>query len=76
VSGSCVCLKYDDSGNPVIHGLTTQSKPGRRLYKKKTEIPEVLGGLGVAIVSTSQGLKTGAEARKLGLGGELVCTVW
>ncbi len=69
-------LKYDDSGNPVIHGLTTQSKPGRRLYKKKTEIPEVLGGLGVAIVSTSQGLKTGAEARKLGLGGELVCTVW
>ncbi|HEV8268027.1 MAG TPA: 30S ribosomal protein S8 [Thermoanaerobaculia bacterium] len=69
-------LKYDDSGTPVIHGLTRQSKPGRRLYKRKDDLPEVLGGMGVAIVSTSQGLLTGNDAKKRGLGGEIVCTVW
>ena len=69
-------LKYDESGTPVIHGLTRQSKPGRRLYKRKDDLPEVLGGLGVAIVSTSQGLLTGNDAKKRGLGGEIVCTVW
>jgi small subunit ribosomal protein S8 len=69
-------LKYDESGNPVIHGLTRSSKPGRRLYKGKDELPEVLGGLGVAIVSTSQGLLTGNDAKKRGVGGEVVCTVW
>jgi small subunit ribosomal protein S8 len=69
-------LKYDESGNPVIHGLTRSSKPGRRLYAGKDELPEVLGGLGVAIVSTSQGLLTGNDAKKRGVGGEVVCTVW
>ena len=69
-------LKYDESGTPVIHGLTRQSKPGRRLYKRKDDLPEVLGGLGVAIVSTSQGLLSGHDAKKRGLGGEIVCTVW
>jgi len=69
-------LKYDDTGNPVIHGLARSSKPGRRLYKGKNELPEVLGGLGVAIVSTSQGLLTGNDAKKRGVGGEVVCTVW
>ena len=69
-------LKYDDSGNPVIHGLARSSKPGRRYYARKNELPEVLGGLGVAIVSTSQGLLTGNDARKRGVGGEVVCTVW
>jgi small subunit ribosomal protein S8 len=69
-------LKYDDTGNPVIHGLARSSKPGRRLYKGKDELPEVLGGLGVAIVSTSQGLLTGNDAKKRGVGGEVVCTVW
>ena len=69
-------LKYDDTGNPVIHGLARSSKPGRRLYKVKDELPEVLGGLGVAIVSTSQGLLTGNDAKKRGVGGEVVCTVW
>ena len=69
-------LKYDDAGNPVIHGLTRSSKPGRRLYAGKDELPEVLGGLGVAIVSTSQGLLTGHDAKKRGVGGEVVCTVW
>jgi small subunit ribosomal protein S8 len=69
-------LKYDDTGNPVIHGLMRSSKPGRRLYKGKNELPEVLGGLGVAIVSTSQGLLSGNDAKKRGVGGEVVCTVW
>jgi small subunit ribosomal protein S8 len=69
-------LKYDDSGNPVIHGLTRSSKPGRRLYAGKDDLPEVLGGLGVAIVSTSQGLLSGNDAKKRGVGGEVVCTVW
>jgi small subunit ribosomal protein S8 len=69
-------LKYDDSGNPVIHGLTRTSVPGRRLYRGKDALPEVLGGLGISIVSTSQGLLTGHDARKRGLGGEVVCTVW
>jgi len=69
-------LKYDDTGNPVIHGLTRSSKPGRRYYAGKNELPEVLGGLGVAIVSTSQGLLTGNDAKKRGVGGEVVCTVW
>ena len=69
-------LKYDESGNPVIHGLTRQSQPGRRLYARKDQLPQVLGGLGIAIVSTSQGLLSGADARRRGLGGEVVCTVW
>ena len=69
-------LKYDDAGNPVIHGLTRSSKPGRRLYAGKDELPDVLGGLGVAIVSTSQGLLSGNDAKKRGVGGEVVCTVW
>jgi small subunit ribosomal protein S8 len=69
-------LKYDETGNPVIHGLARTSMPGRRLYRGKNALPEVLGGLGISIVSTSQGLLTGHDARKRGLGGEVVCTVW
>jgi small subunit ribosomal protein S8 len=69
-------LKYDETGNPVIHGLARTSKPGRRLYRGKNELPEVLGGLGVSIVSTSQGLLSGNDAKTRGLGGEVVCTVW
>lgn len=69
-------LKYDEAGNPVIHGIARQSRPGRRLYAGKSELPEPLGGLGVAIVSTSQGLLAGHDAKKRGVGGEVVCTVW
>src|SRR5512135_2500066 len=69
-------LKYDDTGNPVIHGLAPSSKPGRLYYAGKNELPEVLGGLGVAIVSASQGLLSGNDAKKRGVGGEIVCTVW
>lgn len=69
-------LKYDDQGCPVIHGVTRISKPGRRLYRGKHDLPEVLGGLGISIVSTSQGLLTGTDAHRRGLGGEVVCSVW
>ncbi len=69
-------LKYDENGHPVIHGVSRVSKPGRRLYRGKDQLPEVLGGLGVAIVSTSQGLLTGKDAKKRGIGGEIVCSVW
>ncbi|MFQ5793769.1 MAG: 30S ribosomal protein S8 [Candidatus Bipolaricaulia bacterium] len=60
----------------VISGLKRVSKPSRRIYVKVNEIPQVLGGLGIAILSTSQGLMTGQEARHAGVGGELLCLVW
>ena len=61
---------------PVVSGLKRISKPGLRVYAAKTEIPKVLGGLGIVIVSTSQGIMTGAEARKSQLGGEVLAYVW
>jgi small subunit ribosomal protein S8 len=61
---------------PVLSGLTRVSSPGRRIYTKKTEIPWVLSGLGVAILSTPKGVMTGARARQLGVGGEILCKVW
>lgn len=71
-----VYLKYSDDGEPVIHGIERVSRPGRRVYRTKTEIPRVLGGLGVAIVSTSKGVLAGHEAAKSGVGGEILCQVW
>jgi small subunit ribosomal protein S8 len=61
---------------PVVSGLKRISKPGLRVYAAKTEIPRVLGGLGIVIVSTSQGIMTGAQARKGQLGGEVLAYVW
>lgn len=69
-------LKYGDNKERVITGLKRISKPGLRVYAKKTEIPRVLGGLGLAIISTSNGIITDKEARKLGVGGEVICYVW
>ena len=60
----------------VISGLERISKPGRRIYTKKTDIPWVLSGIGVAILSTPKGVMTGARARELGVGGEIICKVW
>ncbi len=71
-----VRLKYDQSRRRVISGLKRISKPGRRVYADKDSLPRVLGGMGVAIISTSQGLITGHEARRRGVGGEVLCTVW
>jgi small subunit ribosomal protein S8 len=61
---------------PVISGLERVSRPGRRVYTKKQEIPWVLSGIGVAILSTPKGVMTGQRARKLGVGGEILCKVW
>jgi small subunit ribosomal protein S8 len=69
-------LRYLSDKRQVIHGLRRISKPGLRVYVKKDEIPRVLGGLGIAIISTSKGLMTDREARKQGLGGEVICYVW
>jgi len=69
-------LKYSPAGEPVIHGIERISRPGRRVYRNKQEIPRVLGGLGLAIVSTSKGVLAGHEAIKSGVGGEVLCQVW
>jgi small subunit ribosomal protein S8 len=71
-----VKLKYDKSRRQVISGLRRISKPGRRVYVDRDSIPKVLGGMGVAVISTSQGLLTGQEARRRGVGGEILCEVW
>ena len=69
-------LKYTDGGMPAISGLSRVSKPGRRVYAGKDEIPKVLGGLGINILSTSRGLMTGHRSRAEGVGGEILCNVW
>jgi len=71
-----VFLKYDEYGEPVISGLKRISKPGRRIYVSKDKIPRVMRGLGVAILTTSKGVMTDREARKMGVGGEVICYVW
>jgi len=71
-----ISLKYDQHRNPVITGLKRVSKPGCRVYVKSDDIPKVMSGLGIAIISTSSGILTDREARKNGVGGELLCTVW
>jgi small subunit ribosomal protein S8 len=69
-------LKYGRNRERVISGIKRISKPGRRIYARKDRLPKVLGGLGVAIISTSRGLVTSVEAQRLGLGGEVICFVW
>ena len=72
-----ITLKYGaDKNDKVISGIKRISKPGLRVYANKEELPRVLGGLGVAIISTNQGVITDKEARKLGIGGEVICYVW
>lgn len=71
-----IYLKYGPNKQKVITGMKRISKPGLRVYVKKDEIPRVLGGLGTAVISTSQGLMTDKKARKEGLGGEVVCYIW
>ena len=71
-----VTLKYDEKGTRVIDGLKRISKPGLRVYASKEDLPKVLNGLGIAIISTSKGLKTDKEARELGVGGEVLAYIW
>lgn len=71
-----ITLKYNEKGARVIDGLKRISKPGLRVYASKEELPQVLNGLGIALISTSKGIKTDKEARKEGLGGEVLAYVW
>jgi len=71
-----VRLAYNENKESVISGLKRVSKPGLRVYAGKGEIPRVYGGVGIAILSTPQGIVTGREARRRGIGGELLCHVW
>ncbi len=71
-----VDLKYDQNDKAVITGINRVSKPGRRMYTRSDSIPKVMSGLGVAILSTSNGVMTDIQARKLGVGGEILCKVW
>ena len=71
-----ILLKYQDKNEPVISGLERVSKPGLRAYVQKKEITRVYGGLGIAILSTPDGVMTGQQAWRRGVGGELLCYVW
>ncbi|NIL99588.1 MAG: 30S ribosomal protein S8 [Acidobacteria bacterium] len=71
-----ITLKYVNSGERAITGLQRVSRPGRRIYCGKDEIPKVLNGLGITIMSTSKGVMTGSACRRLGIGGEVLCNVW
>jgi small subunit ribosomal protein S8 len=71
-----VWLRYDDQKKPILSGVKRVSKPGKRVYAGKAEIPWVRNGLGVTIVSTTRGVMTGSRAKRMGLGGEVLCYVW
>ncbi len=71
-----VYLKYDENNEPVIKKLIRVSKPGRRVYVSRAKLPRPLSGVGIAIISTSKGIMSDIEARKLGVGGEVICEVW
>jgi small subunit ribosomal protein S8 len=71
-----VALKYDIDGDPVISKIGRVSRPGRRVYRGVREIPKVLNGLGISVVSTSKGVMSDREARSAGVGGEILCEVW
>jgi small subunit ribosomal protein S8 len=71
-----VWLKYNEDKEPVLRGLKRVSKPGCRVYTKKQDIPWVLSGMGIAVLSTPQGIVTDRQARRLGVGGEVLCYIW
>jgi small subunit ribosomal protein S8 len=71
-----IYLKYDELNQAVITGLKRMSKPGRRLYVKRKDIPLILNGMGVAVLSTSKGVLADREAKKANVGGELLCSIW
>lgn len=71
-----IILKYDDSNNPVIHGVKKISTPGRRVYSGYKDLPRIFNGYGTIIVSTSSGVTTGKKASEKMVGGELICSIW
>jgi len=70
-----IALKYDQNGQPIISEIERTSKPGRRIYSSVDQLPHVLGGMGIAIVSTSKGIMSAGNCRKVGTGGEILCMV-
>ena len=71
-----VALKYDRDGDPLISSVNRVSRPGRRIYTGVREIPRVLNGMGIAVLSTSRGVMSDREARAAGVGGEVICEIW
>ena len=71
-----ITLKYGPRGETVISGLERVSRPGRRVYLGRDEVPKVMGGLGTSILTTSRGVMSGREALKVGVGGEVLCNIW
>ena len=71
-----ITLKYGEKRAKIIRGIKRISKPGRRIYAKAEDLPRVLGGLGIAVISTSKGMMCDRDARKLGIGGEVICYIW
>jgi small subunit ribosomal protein S8 len=71
-----VMLKYDPDGDPVISKIGRISRPGRRVYRGVRELPKVLNGLGISVISTSKGMMSDREARTAGVGGEILCEIW
>jgi small subunit ribosomal protein S8 len=71
-----VIFKYDENGEAIISGLKRVSKPGRRIYAKTDKMPTVLNGFGINVISTSKGIMTDKDARKMRVGGEILCAVW
>jgi small subunit ribosomal protein S8 len=71
-----IFFRYDENGEPLIDGLKRVSKPGCRIYAKSDQIPKVLNGFGINILSTSKGVITDGQAKKIGVGGEILCSVW
>ena len=71
-----ITLKYGPRGETVISGLERVSRPGRRVYLGRDDVPKVMGGLGTSILTTSRGVMTGREAERAGVGGEVLCNVW
>jgi small subunit ribosomal protein S8 len=71
-----IFFKFDDNGASIIDGLKRMSKPGCRMYSKSDRIPTVLNGYGINILSTSKGIMTDKQAKKMGIGGEVICSIW
>ena len=71
-----IILKYDEKRTPAMQGLKRVSKPGRRIYADRHNIPRVQSGMGIAVLTTSKGVVTDREARRLGVGGEVLCHIW
>ena len=71
-----ITLKYGPKRSKVIRGIKRISKPGLRIYSKAQDLPRVIGGLGIAVISTSKGMMCDRDARKLGIGGEVICYIW